>query len=410
MDDKKAKAKWIIGIVSVCILIYMALQHLDKVTGAVRWLFHLFIPLVMGGAVAFVINVPLRPLERHFFPKSSRPWVRKLRRPCCIVLAILIILGVFVGVGVLVIPELIGAFSVLGHSISSAAKGIQELNLQVYGENSEIMQFINSMDINWADIQAVVIDWIKNSAMGVVDSTVSVVSGVVSSVINFTVALVFGIYILSAKEKLKAQAVHILRTWLPETFTKKFLHISGVVNLCFRKYVVGQTTEALILGSLCAVGMAILRLPYAPMIGALVGVTALIPIVGAFIGAVVGAFMILMVNPVKAVVFIVFLLALQQVEGNIIYPRVVGSSMGLPAIWVLAAVTIGGSLGGIGGMLLSVPTASALYILIGEETEKRAKQRGIPPLPAVGSETSSRQSSEKKSENIRRPRSKNRKK
>lgn len=380
MDDKKAKAKWIIGIVSICILIYMALQHLDKVTGAVRWLFHLFVPLIMGGAVAFVINVPLRPLERHFFPNSSRPWVRILRRPFCIVLAILFILGIFTGVGVLVIPELVSAFSILGHSISSAAKSLQELNLLVYGENSAIMQFINSLDINWAEIQTTIINLIKNSAMGVVDSTVSVVSGVVTSVINFTVALVFGIYILSAKEKLKAQAVRISRTWLPDSFTKKLFHIAGVVNLCFRKYVVGQTTEALILGSLCAIGMAILRLPYAPMIGALVGVTALIPIVGAFIGAIVGAFMILMVNPVKAVVFIIFLLALQQIEGNIIYPRVVGSSMGLPAIWVLAAVTIGGSLGGIGGMLLSVPTASALYILVGEATDKRAKEKGIPAI------------------------------
>ncbi len=159
---------------------------------------------------------------------------------------------------------------------------------------------------------------------------------------------------------------------------------------------VGQTTEALILGSLCAIGMAILRLPYAPMIGALVGVTALIPIVGAFIGASVGAFMILVVNPVQSLVFIIFLLALQQVEGNIIYPRVVGSSMGLPAIWVLAAVTIGGSLGGIGGMLLSVPTASALYILIREETAKRAKAKGLPPLPAEPAQAVPKQSIRKK--------------
>ena len=196
MEDKKAKAKWIIGIVGICIAIYVGLQHLDRVVWAVRWLFRLFVPLVMGGAVAFVINVPLRPLERHFFPNSTKHWVGKLRRPCCIVLAILIILGMFAGVGVLVIPELVSAFSILGHSISSAAQSLQQLNLQVYGENSAIMQFIDSLDINWADIQAAVIDWVKNSAMGVVDSTVSVVSRMVSSVINFAVSLVFGIYIV----------------------------------------------------------------------------------------------------------------------------------------------------------------------------------------------------------------------
>jgi predicted PurR-regulated permease PerM len=377
LDDKKAKAKWIIGIVSICIIIYMALQQIDRVLGFGRWLFQLILPLLMGGAVAFVINVPLRPLERHFFPNSSRPWVYKIRRPCCIFLAILIILGIFAGVGGLVIPELISAFSILGHSISSAAKSLQELNLLVYGEDSAILQIVNSLDINWSEIQATLINFIKNSAVGVVDSTVSVVGSIVSSVVNFAIALVFGIYILSAKEKLKAQAVVILRAWMPERFTEKFLHIAGVVNLSFRKYVVGQTTEAVILGSLCAIGMMILRLPYAPMIGALVGVTALIPIVGAFIGAAVGAFMILVVNPVQAVIFIGFLLALQQIEGNIIYPRVVGSSMGLPAIWVLAAVTIGGSLGGIGGMLLSVPTAAALYTLVGEATQKRAKIKGV---------------------------------
>ena len=202
-------------------------------------------------------------------------------------------------------------------------------------------------------------------------SAAGTIGGIGSSVFNFVVGLVFSIYILYDKENLKKQATRLIRTWIPKRAADTVLHVAQVSNVTFRSFVTGQTTEAVILGTLCMIGMLILRIPFAPMIGALIGVTALIPIFGALIGMVVGAVMIVSVDPVKALIFIIFLLILQQIEGDIIYPRVVGSKMGLPGMWVLAAVTIGGSLGGAVGMLLGVPVFSVIYSLLNEATDKR---------------------------------------
>ena len=203
------------------------------------------------------------------------------------------------------------------------------------------------------------------------DATTSALGSVASSLIDGIVAFVFCIYVLANKETLARQFGRLARVWLPKQFTNTASHIITVCADVFQQFIIGQTTEAVILGSLCGIGMAILRIPYAPMVGALVGVTALIPYVGAFLATIVGAFMILTVNPFKALIFVIFLLALQQVEGNLIYPKVVGKKINLPAIWVLAAITIGGNLAGPIGMLLGVPAASAAYALIKEETIKR---------------------------------------
>ena len=188
---------------------------------------------------------------------------------------------------------------------------------------------------------------------------------------NFFIGLVFSIYVLANKEKLKRQTLRLIHVWLPQRFGSALVHVVSVCNLSFRNFIAGQATEALILGMLCTIGMLILRLPYAPMIGALVGVTALIPIVGAFIGTIVGAFLILTVSPFKALIFVIFLVILQQIEGNLIYPKVMGARINLPAIWVFAAVTVGGNLAGPVGMLLGVPAASAAYELLKEATSKR---------------------------------------
>ena len=204
-----------------------------------------------------------------------------------------------------------------------------------------------------------------------------------SSTVTSLVGLVFAVYLLSGKEKLKRQACRLIRVWLPQNMGGIMIHISSVCGDVFHRFVADQFLEALILGTLCMLGMVILRIPYAPMVGALIGVTALIPVVGAFVGTIIGAVMIMTVSPLKAVVFVIFLLILQQVEGNLIYPRVVGAKINLPAIWVLAAVTVGGNLAGPLGMFLGVPAASAAYTLIREATDQREHKRSmsIPPDP-----------------------------
>lgn len=367
-NDPKQSAKWVVSTVALCILIYLGIQHLDVVWGTLKWGLNLLLPLVIGFVIALIINVPLRPLEQHLFRRMKNPKLQKLRRPICIVLALLIIISVFSAVVGMVIPELVEAFSVLGRGIRTTVDAIQAWLAQSETAQGDIVVFLNELEMNWNSIQHNLVEWAKAGAAGIMGSTVSIVSSVGSTIVNLAVAFVFAVYILANKETLKRQVSRLMRVWLPQQASGVLIHVAEVFNLSFRKFVSGQTVEAVILGSLCTFGMFLLRLPYAPMVGALVGVTALIPIVGAFIGATVGAFMILTVDPIKALVFIAFLLILQQVEGNLIYPRVVGSSLGLPAMWVLAAVTLGGSLGGIGGMLLGVPSASAIYTLVREAT------------------------------------------
>jgi len=223
--------------------------------------------------------------------------------------------------------------------------------------------------IDWLGLRTQMEAWLKRQGGNLAGHAVGAVGSAVSGLVTFVIGLTFAIYILAGKEKLKRQASRLLRVWLPARLSGGIIHVASVCVGTFKLFIAGQAMEAIILGTLCMVGMAVLRLPYAPMIGALVGVTALIPVVGAFMGTIVGTIMILTVDPFKAVVFVIYLLILQQVEGNVIYPRVVGSKINLPAIWVLAAVTIGGNLAGPFGMLLGVPAVSAAYALIKEATD-----------------------------------------
>ena len=213
--------------------------------------------------------------------------------------------------------------------------------------------------------------WFGEVSNTLINTMISALGSFAGSLIDFIVALVFSIYILTNKEKLKKQILRFIHVWLPNSAVNMIVHVSSVCGKTFHQFIIGQVTEAIILGSLCTIGMLILRLPYAPMIGSLVGVTALIPYVGAYIGAIVGVFMLLTVNPLKALIFLIFLLILQQVEGNAIYPKVVGAKINLPSMWVLAAITVGGNLAGPIGMLIGVPVASAAYVLLREATYKR---------------------------------------
>ena len=271
----------------------------------------------------------------------------------------------------LVIPELIDAVSIV---ISSLTNGLDQLvTFESTADYSKIPfgEQLSQIDIDFLELKDNLNEWLNQLGTTIMDTAASAFGSVVATAVDFAIGLVFSIYILANKEKLKSQITRIVRVWIPACFAERGIHVAAVCEKNFKLFVAGQTTEAIILGSLCAIGMLILRIPYAPMIGALVGVTALIPYVGAWIATLVGAFLILTVNPFKALVFIIFLLTLQQIEGNAIYPKVVGAKINLPAMWVLTAITIGGNLAGPIGMLLGVPAAAATYALLKEATDKR---------------------------------------
>lgn len=361
--------KWLIGVVTTCILIYLAIRHLDRIAASISWLINIMLPILLGVIMAFILNVPMRPIEKHLHLKRE-----KAKRPLAIFLSLVLVLGIFTGVALLVIPEIADAIRLAAQIIMS---GIDQATFWEENINFSAFPFgeyLEQIDIDWVQLKLNLEEWTMSRKDVLLKQAAGTVSSIAIGFMNFFVGLFFSIYILANKEKLKIQTRRLIHAWLPEKSGASLIHIVSICNVSFRNFIAGQAAEAVILGTLCTIGMLILRLPYAPMVGALVGVTALIPIVGAYIGAIVGVFLILTVSPLKAIIFIVFLIILQQLEGNLIYPRVVGSRVNLPAMWVLAAVTVGGNLAGPVGMLLGVPAASAAYELLKEATVKREFQ------------------------------------
>lgn len=371
MDFDKKKAKLLFLVASGCIVLFCALQNIEVVFGGIKWLAALCMPILLGFCIAFVLNVPMRLLEKCFFPNAKIKWVARLRRPVCLLLSLVIIILVITFVIYLVIPELIGAFTVLASAIPAFFTKAQSWLIEEFDSVPALESWITSLNIPWEKAAQTAFDFIKSGATGFVGGTITVVSGIFSGVTNLFIAFIFAFYMLLGKEKLSGQTRRVVSAFVPEKISEFLFDFAHLSKEIFANFIAGQCVEAAILGTLCWLGMTALQFPYAPMIGALVGILALIPIVGAFIGLIVGAFMIMMVSPLQALWFIIFLLVLQQIEGNLIYPRVVGSSVGLPAIWVLAAVTLGGGLFGIVGMLFAVPTMSIIFALTRRSVHRR---------------------------------------
>jgi predicted PurR-regulated permease PerM len=370
-EQIKTLSKWLIGIVTACILIYLGIQNINVVAKAVSWIVDLISPLILGFFFALILNVPLRFFETHIWKRTDKPLLKKLRRPVSFLVSLVVIFAVVISVVWLVIPELVNAIKVISQNVIGLINDFNAMDEAALAE----LPFGNVLlSIDWDEILNSLQTWLKNQSGNIMDTAFGTIGSIVGGVFNFFISFIFAVYVLFGKEKLKKQATRLIQAWFPKKFGSWFIHAASVANTIFRNFVSGQTIEAVILGTLCMIGMLILRLPYAPMVGALVGVTAFIPVVGAWIGAIVGAFMIITVDPIKAVIFVIFLLILQQFEGNIIYPRVMGSRVNLPGMWILAAVTIGGGIAGPAGMLLSVPISSTIYVLVREATQKREQK------------------------------------
>lgn len=369
-EKRRMLSRWIIGTVACCILIYLGIRHIVNVAEAALWAVNQVKPLLIGVVLALILNVPMTLWESFLKKKLG---MHKGVRALSITLSLLLVFGIFIAVAFLVIPELANALKLLVEILSDWLDKLARMDTSELLQETPFAAALAQIDIDWLSMKTQLEQWARNQSGVFVEQVMGAAGSVVSSTISGFIGLIFAIYIVSSKETLKRQTARLIRAWLPRRPGETLIHVCSVCAKIFRQFVAGQTIEAIILGTLCMAGMLLLQLPYAPMIGALVGVSALIPIVGAFVGTIVGTVMILTVSPVKAVVFIVFLLVLQQLEGNLIYPRVVGSKINLPAIWVLAAVTVGGNLAGPLGMLLGVPTASAGYALLKEATLDRER-------------------------------------
>lgn len=367
----------------------LAVINFDAVVSALKAVLGILSPLFIGCVLAYIFNIIMRRIEKIYFPNSRKRAVIATRRPVCLVLSLLTVILVLALIMVIIVPEIGNIFRVLGESFPVYAATVQQwlAEAQVkYPEAAELIrENIDPASLDWKNISQTVIDFAMNGMGGALTSAFTVISSFFGGIVNFAVGLIFAVYILLSKEKLAEQTDRLMKSYMKPENERRFRYFCATADKCFSSFIVGQCTEAVILGLLCALGMTILRIPYASTIGTLIGATALIPIVGAYLGAAIGALMIVVVDPIKALWFLIFLVILQQVEGNVIYPKVVGSSIGLPGMWVLAAVTVGGGLGGIGGMLLGVPAAATLYKLLENDVHRRLDVEEAPEeTEAVG--------------------------
>ena len=383
MEISRTALRKLMLLITFAILLYTGLQHLSQVLGFFRFVGGVVSPLLIGGATAFVLNVPMAFFEKKLFtppPGGGRrrrgpsPKAARILSLLLTLLAAAVIIPVLV---LIIVPQLAESVSGLGSTIMYACSRFAAWAEKQFAAYPEIYSWLESLTVDWESLLASAVDFVRNGFGNVVSSTISATKSIVSAVSAVFVAAVFAIYVLLQKEKLGLQCRKSLYALLPEQSAGKIVEICRLSHRVFSSFITGQCIEAVILGAMFFIVMTVLRMPYALLVGCLIAVTALIPIVGAFIGCAVGAFLLLMVSPMQALAFVVMFLVLQQVEGNLIYPHVVGSSVGLPSIWVLAAVSVGGSLMGVAGMLLFIPLTSVLYTLFREFVYKRLGEKGL---------------------------------
>lgn len=372
MEMNNYKKYCVIGVIAAAVCLFV--MNFGTVVAAAMGVLAAAAPLLLGIVIAYVLNILLKKIEKLYFPESRNARIVKSRRPVSILLSFFA-LGVIVFFIVkMVVPELMSSIRLIMDEIPQTVENIRLWAMENFKEMPEVQNSIANLDIDWKSTAKRAFEILIAGAGGIFTSVVSVITGVAGGFSKILIGTIFAIYLLSAKETLASQADNCMKAYLkPETRTK-ILYIVGTFHHAFTNFIVGQVMEAVIIGVLCTLGMTLLRLPYAAMTGTVVGVTALIPVIGAYIGAVVGAFMVFTVNPIQAVVFVIYLVILQQLEGNLIYPKVVGSSIGLPGLWVLAAVTVGGGIMGIGGMLIGVPFTAAIYKLLKDDVNARLEQ------------------------------------
>ena len=379
MDLSKMSIKKIRELIVFTALLVVALWKFDVVLGVLKTIWDIIFPFVLGGAIAFLTNVPMSFLEKKIFEnvKKKNKIVRKLKRPISLILTIVLVVGVIALVMFGVIPQLTRTMGTLVTSINDFIPQMQSWIGEFFHNNQEIMNLVDQIEFDPDQAIKWGISLLGNGAGNMMNTTMSAVGSIVSGVATFFIAFSFACYILFQKEKLHIQIRKVFFAFLPRQKADTFLKVCSLTYRTFANFLAGQCLEAVILGSMFVVTLSILRMPYALLIGVLIAFTALIPIFGAFIGCAVGSFLIFMVSPQQAILFVIVFLVLQQIEGNLIYPHVVGESVGLPSIWVLAAVTIGGNLMGIVGMLVFIPLLSVLYTIFREFVYLRLKKQNI---------------------------------
>jgi len=374
-------SKWfgerkIVRLMLLAALLALGVIHIQWIIEGVLFLWRVAQPIVVGGIIAYILEVIIKRLERVFFPNSKNKWLNKSRRWICILIATVLVASIFVLLIFTVIPGLTEAFTVLGQEFPNYFAQIKDWIMETFRDIPAVTDYVKDFQLDWPSLQNRVVNWAINGMSGsLLSSTVTVIGAITGEIANFLISAIIAIFLLSGKKTLQSQYHHVMNVAVAPEKNAKIQHILDTANRCFSGFIVGQTVNGIILGALTWLGMRIFGMPYALMVGVLSGTTSLVPIIGGYIGAALGTFLVFTASPSMGLWFLLFIVSLQTLQGNVLYPRLVGTSVGIPSLWVLAAVSVGGGLGGIVGMLLAVPITATLYQLAHEWVKKKSAEQ-----------------------------------
>lgn len=379
MDLNKKNVKMLIFVIAVGILIFLGLQNMNIVFSFLGRILTVLTPMLIGLAFAFIFNVPLKFFEKKVFTrKDGTPRLGKATRPVSLLISVLLVIAIIAAVLLLIIPELINSIVTLVQNLPDTFINFQNWINQLSEEHPQVKEFFMNTSIDWNEIVNSFISTIQNISINFVSQALNILVGTVSLVVNIFLGFIFSVYFLLQKEQLFAQFKKLTYAFIPEKKADSIVYVFRLTGDTFSRSVAGSLIECTILGTITVTAMLIFNFPYAMMIGVIVGVMALIPMFGVTIGIVIGALLILTINPTQAIWFVVMMIIIQQIEGNLIYPRVAGSVMGLPALWVMASIIIGANLFGFVGMLVIVPIVSVIYTIMRQVVHVRLRKRKIP--------------------------------
>lgn len=377
---KKKKLLYPMILIAFAIVLYLGLSNTEVIAKILKGIFAVIFPIVLGLAIAFIVNVLLRQLERlwmFIWRKAKKDTHLKFKRPVCLVLSLLVFIGAIFALIFMLVPQLVNTTKALIDDMPVYLEKFNKWWESVVAFGAKYGATIPEISVNADKGSDFFGKFFNDNKNAIFDTTIGITTSVLGGVVDAILGISFSIYILAEKEKFTRWCKKISYAYLKEEKADKLVKFAKLTNQTFTNFITGQLIEAVIIGVLCFIGMSIFRMPYASIISVLVGVTALVPVLGAYIGTIVGAFLILLVDPLKALIFVIFIIVLQQLEGNLIYPKVVGKSVGIPGILVLAAVTIGGKLFGVAGMIIGVPTCAVLYCLIRENVGKHLEEKKL---------------------------------
>ncbi|MBR5109188.1 MAG: AI-2E family transporter [Clostridia bacterium] len=387
-DRENSLVKWFgerrpVRLMLLAALLALGVIHVEFIINTAQMLWRVATPLIAGAAIAYILEIIIKRLEKIVFPHTKNRWLEKSRRTVCILLSFVLLLSLVGLVVFTVIPGLVDAFTLLGQELPNYFSDFKEWLTATFQDVPQATAYLNELNLEWDTVQERVVNWALNGMIQgqLLSSTVTVIGAVTGGIANSFISVIFALFLLGDKENLHRHFNRVMDAAVSERASLRTHHVLTTANRCFSGFIVGQSVNALITGILTWLGMRIFRMPYALMVGVLSGTASLIPIIGGYIGAGLGTFLVFTASPSMAPWFLLFIVTLQTVQGNLLYPRLVGNSVGLPSLWVLAAVCVGGGLGGIGGMVVAVPSTATAYALLRDWVQKKNRDNKCPPAP-----------------------------